>query len=155
MRWWLSLGPLSVVVGSALVGCTGSEDYATGRTTTIETSIAGQADPTSAACAHFETMWIEQAQIQRPAGMPSGGLQDPHGEAAIEASRRAFDAAAKGSAAARRLGAEAETRFTTGSPAAFNETVAKFFQEVCGTNPPEVECEPDTLCEEQHMDGYG
>jgi hypothetical protein len=154
VRWWLSVGALPAVASLSLGACSSSDDDDASRTTTTETSVAA-ADPTEVASLQFETMWIEQAQIQRPAGMPFGGLKDPHSDAAIEASRQAFEAAARGSLEARRLGAQAEVLYNTGDPADFNETVIRFLDEVCGTDPPAVKCEPDTLCQEQRMDSYG
>jgi len=105
----MSIGVSAIAVGLAVGGCTSSSDDAARPTTTTETSITVQADPTSTACSQFETMWIEQAQLRSDRlGSPE---PDPHGVAAHEAAAQAFDAAAEGSQGARRLGAEAETLY--------------------------------------------
>lgn len=153
VRSWSHVGSTTVAISLALSGCTDTSNEAVVSSTTSEPSNAAAADPTRAACSHFESMWVEQAQIDRSRhGSPQ---PDPHGLAAAEAAERAFDAAADGSQAARRLGAAAETLYNSGDPSDFNAKLTEFFRTVCNTEPPPIECEPQTLCEEQHLDSYG
>jgi len=148
----VSGGASAAAIGLALGGCTDFSNEAAPPTTS-EPSNSVAADPTRAACSNFETMWIELAQIDRSRlGSPE---PDPHGTAALEAGEQAFEAAAQGSQAAKRLGADAEALFNAGEPADFNAKVTEFFETVCGIDPPEVDCEPQTLCAEQQLDSYG